>query len=337
MHDRDSQTAQPEGAAGPVRLVAIVNSFNRRSLLEGSLTSLAAALRRSPFRSAIVVYEAGSTDGSIEWLEQYRGVFAEPEISILPAASGEDSSFAAGVNAGCRHAIARYPELQFLFLFETDNRIEGSEPIVLAARLLEAQAGLGAAGFTVTKRSGRPAGYGCSFPTAAQFLLGQQLTTLVGLDRPRWKAEPPFEGYRWGRCDVVYTSPLLVKRAAWEQTGGFDAASFPFSDSDLDWCGRAHRNGWELAVLEMKGVIHDNQWQASAWSSRRVLSFHRARLLLLDRHRHAPVLLLKVGLLVRHLLEFAALALASPLLSNPGEPLRKRWILIASVMRGYQD
>ena len=332
----NSRLDSPGGAGDEVKLVGVVNSFNRRALLETAISSLTHALRQLPFGTAIVVFEAGSIDGSVEWLREYQSSCSVPEILVLSPAPGEDASFAAGVNAGCRHAIGRYPELEWLFLFETDNRIAGSEPITLATKLLNSHPQVGAAGFTVTKCSGEPAGFGCSFPSVPQFLIGQQLTSILGLDRPRLSAESPFEGYPWGSCDVVYTSPLLIKRAAWEETDGLDAATFPFADCDLDWCQRAQRSGWKLAVIELKGVIHDNEDQASAWSSRRVLSFHRARLRLLQRHLHARVSLLKAGLLVRHLLEFAALTLASPLLAHPGGSLRKRWLLITTVMHGYQ-
>ena len=337
MQDRESDGLDSPDAAGePVRLVGVVNSFNRRALLEGSLSSLTHAFRQLPFGTAVVVFEAGSTDGSVEWLREYQSSCSFPEILVLTPASGEDTSFAAGVNAGCRYAIDKYPELESLFLFETDNSIAGSEPISLATRLLNFHPQVGAAGFTVTKRSGEPAGFGCSFPSVPQFLIGQQLTSILGLDRPRLSTESPFDGYHWGSCDVVYTSPLLVKRAAWEETDGLDAATFPFADCDLDWCQRAQRSGWKLAVIELKGVIHDNEDQASAWSSRRVLSFHRARLRLLQRHLHARISLLKAGLLVRHLLEFVGLTLASPLLAHPGGSLRKRWLLITTVMHGYR-
>lgn len=335
--ERNDLAEQRYGVIDPVRLVAIVNSFNRQALLEASLSSLTSVLRQLPFGTAIVVFDAGSTDGSVEWLREYQSSSTALEVCILAPAPGEDTSFAAGVNAGCRDAIRRYPELQWLFLFETDNSIAGSEPIVLATRLLDSQAQLAAAGFTVTKRSGEPAGFGCSFPSVPQFLIGQQLTSILGLDRPRLSPEPPFDGYRWGTCDVVFTSPLLIKRTAWEETNGMDAAMFPFADCDLDWCRRAQHKGWKMAVIELKGVIHDNEDQASAWSSKRVLSFHRARLRLLQRHLRARAYLLKPGLLARHVLEFVALALASPLLSHPGGSLRKRWLLITSVMQGYRD
>lgn len=322
-------------AAGGVKLAAVVNSFNRRELLVACLQSLTAAFRTLPFPSAIVVYEAGSTDGSMDVVRDFQARSASPEIIVVVPAPGDDSSFAAGVNGGCREAILRYPSVEYLLLFETDNLVTSSEPIALAARLLDSHRELGAAGFTVTKRSGEPAGFGCSFPSVLQFLLGQQLTQAFHLDGPRLSTEAPFEGHGWGICDVVYTSPLLIRRAAWEKTEGMDAAAFPYSDSDLDWCWRARQAGWKAAVVHIKGVIHDNDQQLSNWSARRVINFHKARLRLLQRHLHSGGPLLKLGLLTRHVFEFAALAIGSPMLSNPRESLKKRLALITSVMHGY--
>ena len=338
MVDRQAgKQEQCDAAANPVKLVAVVNSLNRRALLESSLSSLTAALSPLPFGAAIVVFDAGSTDGSAEWLREFQCSCAAPAVYVVVPSPSDDTSFSAGVNAGCRFAIDKFPELRWLLLFETDNSIVGGEPIALAARLLDSYPRVGAAGFTVTRRSGEPAGFGCAFPSVTQFLIGQQLTSFFRLDRSRMIAKPSFEGYGWGTCDVVYTSPLLIKRDVWEETEGLDAATFPFAECDLDWCWRAYRSGWEMAVIDLKGVVHDNEDQASSWSSTRVLSFHRGRFRLLQRHLHTPAILLKLGLLTRHVLEFAALALASPLLSRPGGSLRKRWLLITSVLRGYQE
>src|SRR5579863_6525546 len=114
-----------DSTASSVKLVAVVNSFNRRDLLALSLPSLVAGLKDLPFPTAIVVYEAGSTDGSKEWLRGFKSNSTSVEVFVVGPAPGEDSSFAAGVNAGCREAILRYPEVEYLFLFETDNLISG--------------------------------------------------------------------------------------------------------------------------------------------------------------------------------------------------------------------
>src|SRR5262249_34593297 len=132
------------------------------------------------------------------------------------------------------------------------------------------------------------------------------------------------DGIRWRTCDVVFTSPLLIRREAWEQSHGFDAAAFPFSDGDLDWAWRCAGLGWKMAVIASDDVIHDNLERLSAWSANRVVDFHRSRLRLLKRHRGKHIALVKPLLFARHCLE--AMILARRSASNPSakEKLAKR-------------
>ena len=83
----------------PVELVAIINSFNRRSLSERAVTSLTGALRSARFGSAIIVFEAGSTDGSAEFLRTWGE--NHPADNVMVIESGTDRrSFSDGVNLG---------------------------------------------------------------------------------------------------------------------------------------------------------------------------------------------------------------------------------------------
>ncbi|MBC8121700.1 MAG: hypothetical protein H7Y22_07690 [Gemmatimonadaceae bacterium] len=317
-----------------VKLVAIVNSFNRISLLQQGLPSLVNALRGCPFQTAIVVFEAGSTDGSREWIEQFRAS-TQVAIDIISPAPGEDSSFGAGVNAACAYAACKYPQLEWYFLFETDNWIASPEPLQLATALLESQSRLAAVGFTVCKHSGEAAGIGCPFPTAWQFVLGQQLTLHLGLDRQAgtWKS---FANSRWCLYDVVYTSPIVICRRAWEDSTGLDSQSFPFSDCDIDWSWRQHKRGWRTAVLDVQGVVHDNQQTLSNWSVTRVVGFHQARLQLLRRHLGGWVNLLKPLLFLRHCLELVLILIAAHRFKQLKNSMSKRWILLKTVFRNYE-
>src|ERR1043165_3809018 len=83
----------------PVELVAVINSFNRRALLEKALVSLTNALRSASFGSAIVVFEAGSKDGSVEFLRSWQDLNAGDNL-VLVESAGADSSFSEGVNRG---------------------------------------------------------------------------------------------------------------------------------------------------------------------------------------------------------------------------------------------
>ena len=305
MHVREQMP--PGKTDRSIDLVAIINSFNRRELLERALASLAHALRNAPFGSAIVVFEAGSNDGSKEFLDDWSRQNPGDNLTIVTPAD-DRSSFGHGVNTGCATAHARFPSHRWLLLYESDNYLERFEPLRDAISLLELQPELAAAGFTVKRHDGSSCGYGMRFPDSISLALGQNLALRWNLYRPndsRWKLAG---NIRWRTCDVVFTSPLLIRREAWEQTGGFDTERFPFSDSDLDWAWRCAKSKWKTAVIATEDVIHDNLEQPSAWSANRVIDFHRSRLRLLKRHRGNRVSLIKPVLFLRHCFEFVALA-----------------------------
>jgi GT2 family glycosyltransferase len=317
-----------------VELVAIVNSFNRRALLERAITSLTSSFRRAQFRAAIVVFEAGSTDGSGEFLQSWRNNNpADNLIVIEPSASG--SSFSAGVNIACAEGIARFPNSQWLFFYETDNYLEDVGPLEQAITLLKEELPLAAAGFTVKQHDGTYFGYGMRFPSGLSFALGQNVAAKIGLHAPNNLEWHLTDGIRWRLCDIVFTSPLLVRRKAWEHSGGFDEVTFPFSDSDLDWAWRCSEMGWKMAVIASEQVVHDNLAQLSAWSANRALDFHRNRFRLLQRHRGKYIALLKPILFLRHWLESLILARKSATDPSAKEKLAKRKQMLRTVWTNY--
>jgi GT2 family glycosyltransferase len=133
----------------------------------------------------------------------------------------------------------------------------------------------------------------------------------------------------------MYTSPLLIRHQAWHEAGPMDAVAFPFTDSDVEWCWRAHQAGWPMAVLDVPGVIHDNGGSVSNWSGRRVLWFHQSRMRLLRRLFPMGASLLKPVLLLRHLAELALLlprALHSP---QARQSVRTRCVLLRGLFNDY--
>ncbi len=318
----------------PVELVAVINSFNRRELLQRALASLTQALRQAPFGSAVVIFEAGSNDGSKEflnaWHEQNPG---DHLIVITPP--DHRSSFADGVNTGCAAALTQFPDCQWLLLYETDNWLKDAEPLCKAISLLKVQTQLAATGFTVKQHNGRFFGYGMRFPSFLSLALGQNLSFRWSLDSPNNSALRTTGSIRWRTCDAVFTSPLVIRREAWEQTGGFDAKTFPFSDSDLDWAWRCAKLGWRMGVILSESVIHDNLEQPSAWSTNRVIDFHQNRLRLLKRHRGRGVMLIKPVLFLRHCVEIIALAYRSGFDPSAKQKLANRKQMLRTVWSNY--
>jgi GT2 family glycosyltransferase len=320
--------------ARPVELVAVINSFNRRSLLERAIISLTSALRSARFGSAIIVFDAGSKDGSLEFLKEWRENNPADNLNVIEA-SGSRRSFSDGVNIAAAEAIARFPTTRWLFLYETDNCLMNVDPLDKAVALLEREPRLAACGFTLKQYDGRFFGYGMRFPSTLSFALGQNLAALCNLHSPNESAWQTTDGIRWRTCDVVFTSPLLVRREAWEQSGGLDADTFPFSDTDIDWAWRCVRLGWAMAVIASEHVIHDNLDQLSAWSADRVLDFHRNRFRLLRRHRGGHLALLKPVLFLRHWLETIVLARKSRVDATAREKLAKRKQMLRTVWSNY--
>ena len=319
-----------------VQIVAIVNSLNRIELLQLGFPTLFCALQKGELPAAIVVFEAGSSDGSTRWLEDFSASHPGIEIVVHRAETGEDTSFSAGVNTACRVAGERFPGARFYFLFETDNWLADEAPLVGALDFLQnGPRDVCAAGFTVQKHAGTAPGYGSPFPRPLDFVIGPQLTQKLGRDTPKavWKR---FKTQKWSYCDVIYTSPLLIFRADWDLVGGLDAKLFPFSECDLDLAWRLAKKGRKMAVLSSEGVIHDNKSQLSAWSATRALQFHRARYLLLRRFYGAKIAAILPLLFGRHLLECAGVVLLAAKIKNPRATLAKRALLLRRVFAQYR-
>ncbi len=310
----------------------IINSFNRLELLKIALKTATESLENAENEYVFVIFEAGSTDGSLEFLREKQA--EQPQIPILICTDAKDNSFSAGCNAGAKYAIDHVIGLKYLFFYETDNALKNPEALRMARALMTRETKLGALGFTVENHKGEKIGFGEGFPTYWQFILGQQMTEKWGVDAPKidWM---DFGHNRWSYCDIVYTSPLLVKVETWTATGGMDSARFPFSDSDLDFCWRAFQLGWRSGVLDTEGVVHDNQGQLSSWSAGRVMRFHQARLRLLTKFRGKPTLV-KPILFARHLAEYAALSLRFSKDERVKNSIDIRRKLLSSVFKNYQ-
>lgn len=319
-------------------IAIIINSFNRLGLLKECLRALAAWIPSTQFkmRCVAVVYDAGSTDGSLKWLTE-----EAPKLGIvlkvITPEPGEDTSFAAGLNAGVAYAHAHYPSLKYLLFYETDNQILSSYPLLQAIEQIENRSRIAACGFTVRLHNGKPAGVGQSFPSLLNFILGNKIVDRFQLERIPYVWQENTEGTAFSLVDVVYTSPLLVRVDAWLESGGLDATMFPFSDCDVDWARRLWQLSWRMGVIRTNDVVHDNQATLSNWSNTRIIQSHRGRLRYFKRHHPVSVLLAwPILLTVRHLLELLSVQI---LIRNPIRRFRltkQVFNLLRTSIRNYE-
>ena len=295
----------------------VVNSFNRKVLLERAVASLYEHLR--PAAGEILVVDDGSTDGSRELIEEWAQDGRHPGLRLVrpPQRVG----FAGGVNLGFSVSSAPY-----VCLFETDNVIKDSN-LWRGVAYLKSHPNVAGVGFQVTTLDGRRAGNSMSFPSPLGFVLGQQITARLNLERPAFGP----------RRDVVFTSPIVLSRDAISKVGLMNEVTFPFCDSDIDWCRRINQAGFEIHVLEDISVVHDQGDHRSEFSRRRALDFHRARLAYFKAHSPEVVPWVRVGLLGRHLTELALLGAGRVLGAVRPERLQTRVDLLKRWFRDYED
>lgn len=292
-------------------IAIIINSFNRLELLKQCLGVLSKWIPKSELSGhiAAVVFDAGSSDGSTEWLKENILNFGFP-LNVIVSKPNEDSSFSAGINAGVSFAKQTYPNLKYVMFYETDNQILTSTPLLHALIQLKEKNDLGACGFTVRQHDGSSAGVGTPFPNLFNFIVGRNIVQKFQLESLKYNWEVNAANFKFSEIDVVYTSPLLVKIEAWDDGNGFDAVVFPFSDCDIDWARRLYDCGWKMGVIKSNDVIHDNLSTLSAWSKSRAMQFHRGRLRYLKRYYPISIYTIwPVFLLGRHVLELFAVKL----------------------------
>jgi GT2 family glycosyltransferase len=304
-------------AADPRDLGVIINSYNRKTLLDRALGSIYEHLSPVPFE--VVVVDDHSTDGSAELVEAKIASGRCPGLVLVR--TPRKMSFADGVNLGIESSTA-----PFVCLFETDNVVNDSR-LWASVPYLKAHPSVAGVGFRVTKLDGATAGNSMSFPSMLAFVVGQQLTASLGLERP---STGP-------RRDVVFTSPLVLSRKLMARYGLMDASQFPFCDSDIDWCRRINEAGLELHVLEDVSIVHDQGNQQSEFSRRRTLDFHRARLSYFKKYNARMVPVIRAGLLARHIIEIVTLKMAETIGLASKERVDVRLELLRSWPRDYRD
>src|SRR5437763_1063780 len=107
-----AQTNGADPLPEPRDLALVVNSYNRRDLLERSLRSIYENVRPTP--GEVVVVDDQSTDGSAELVDSWIRSGRNPGLKLVRP--DRKVAFAGGVNLGISSCQAPY-----VCLFETDN------------------------------------------------------------------------------------------------------------------------------------------------------------------------------------------------------------------------
>ncbi len=208
--------------------VAVV-SWNTRELLGQALDSLRADAAAG--LAEVWVVDNASSDGSAALV---RDVY--PWVNLI--AAPENLGYGPAVNE-----VARRTATQWIAAANADVALApGALAALLEAAACAPRAGAFAPRLVTTDGSTQHTVH--AFPTPAVTLVFN-----LGL----WRAVPAagerlclngrWDPDRAREVDWAHGAFLLVRRAAWEEVGGFDAAQWLYAE-DLDLCWRLARAGW---------------------------------------------------------------------------------------------
>jgi GT2 family glycosyltransferase len=210
----------------------------------------------------------------------------------------------------------------FVLLLDSDAEPISNLP-ALVAQVMETDSGIGAIGFSLINSRGEPTGNSSPEPTWWSFSLGQRLAGIVERTLPN------------NRRQLLHSCAIGIRRKAFDSVGGFDE-DYDFLDADLDFCARLLDQGWRLAIEPLGLAIHEGGGSPQT-TGKRVLRFHKCRLLFF-RKRHGTISRALVPILFcRHILEIVA-GSAMFLIGQHSviKKLKTRAVLVRAVWRNYE-
>jgi N-acetylglucosaminyl-diphospho-decaprenol L-rhamnosyltransferase len=257
--------------AAPIA-VAVV-SWNTRELLARCLESLRADARRG--LAEVWVVDNASTDGSAELVRE-----RFPWVNLV--ASADNLGFGTAVNL-----VADRTSCDWLAPANADVELEpGALQRLLAEGECHPEAGAIAPRLILADGSTQHSVY--PFPTLPFTLayVSGVLAASRGLSR-RWCIGSGFDPVIRREVPWAVGAFLLVRRAAWDEAGGFDERQWMYAeDLDLGW--RLRGAGWTARYEPEARVAHaESAATVKAWGDERHVRWHASTYAWLERRRGA--------------------------------------------------
>jgi GT2 family glycosyltransferase len=267
------------------QLSVIIVSYNTREVTLECLRTLYGELESTPrLRAHVWVVDNASRDDSVTAIE------AEfPGVRVI--ANAENRGFGAANNQAMERAEGDY------FLLLNSDAFVHAGAITALMEELENHPQVAVAGPRLLNRDGSLQPSCWRFPSPRQ-------AWLENLGVVRWFSHTSQFGdyHRWPhdtRLEVDYVSGacFLVRRIAWEQSGGFDEA-FPLYAEETDWQKRLRDTGWKIVFVPDAVVTH---WGGASGHSKpqsRARVFDGLDRYTLKHHGKPGVLLLRAGMII---------------------------------------
>ncbi len=255
----------------------IITPWNCKDLLEATLKSIYNS--ETKFQYEAVVYDHGSTDGSLEMLER-----DFPQVKLI---KGGDVGFAAANNEGIKIATGRY-----VTLLNADTEIS-KDTIETMINFMDSRPDVGiGTGKLVLAVSGKldPAcrrGFPTPWVSFARFSGLAKLfpnSKLFNSYNMSYLSED--DEYELDSCSGAF---MMMRREVLDKIGLLDDTFYMYGE-DIDVCYRTKQAGWKVfyyprtVILHYKGYLSGKSKTKKRHNPRPTWEFHRAMVLFYDKH-----------------------------------------------------
>jgi len=251
-----------------VEVVIAILTYNQRDKTLACLASLTRVERPS---HRILVWDNGSTDGTIEAIrEAFPQVLAHASPTNLGVASGRNAAAARAAEEG---------SFEFLMFLDNDMTVE---PDFLAA-LVEPFADAPDLGQVQCKLRF------LKDPERLNDGGGCRITWWLGETRP-----VGFEEIDRGQYDrptpcVACGGAMMVRAELFKRLGGFDSCFDPFGPEDIDFSLRLQKAGYRALYIPQAVVYHEVSHSFEGGDYTELYARNKARNWFLFMKRHAPL------------------------------------------------
>lgn len=302
--------------------IVIVNYYTE-SVLDHCLTSLVE--NDKPESLKVIIINNGSSPGSLEKLVKK----FEQRLKLTILTNRSNVGFARAVNQGLRQANGNY-----IFLLNPDTTLITFNGIQRLKEVLEKHADIGIVAPKIIYPDGTTQSEGEWTPSLVS-LLGSQL---LGL-RSQWWRRLQYKrncssALRF--VDWVTGAAMMIRHDLIEKIGGFNEEYWLYGE-DVEFCHRARKHGYRIAVLPTVVVVHDKgkaveHHIAQAYINSALGMYRFQREIHGEFYARTCVLVLFLGVLIR--------AVLAPLRRKPfREYIRaglKIWCLFLRGLRGVK-
>ncbi len=257
----------------PMPLVSVVVvSYNTRAMTLDCLDALYCSLGDMP--AEVWVVDNASRDGSVEAVRD-----AFPQTHVL--ANTDNKGFGAANNQALRQACG-----EFLMLLNTDAFVQPDTVERLVAYLRQhPRAAL--VGPRLLNGDGSVQQSCYRYPSPPRAWLENLGASALLARHPRWGDYKRWPHDTAQNVDWVIGACLLLRRAAYDEVGGFDEAFFMYAE-ETDWQRRFRDKGWDIAFTPSATVTHLGGASGASESAR--VNAHFFDSLDLYTHKHHGLL-----------------------------------------------